>query len=391
MSPGPSLDDLKIHRGPAKSSRWRAPPLLIGGTAALLAIGGAAYALWPAATIPVHVITAEAVASRSGGLDATGYVVARRQATLSAKILGKLVEVNVEEGQKVTSGQIVARLDDSNYAAALRQAQAQAAQAYAGLVDTASIFERYRRLQAQNAVSMDAFESQRLAYDTARTQRDVADTAMALAQSYENDTVIRAPYAGVVTDKAAQIGEIVAPAAAGGGFTRTGIATIVDMSSLEVDVDVSENYIDRVHAGGPASIRLDAYPEWDIPAAVIAVVPTADQSKGTVKVRIAINAKDARILPQMGARVSFLDLGDAAALPHAVRVPRDAVKITGTTGTAGTVYRLNADNTVEARQVRLATTTGNTVTLLSGVSAGDRLAAGDLSRLSDGERINPQL
>ena len=184
----------------------------------------------------------------------------------------------------------------------------------------------------ENAISTDAFEDQRLAYDTALHPASASRTrAVALARSYENDTVIRAPYTGVVTDKVAQLGEIVSPAAAGGGSTRTGIATIVDMDSLEVDVDVSENYIDRVQAGGDAGVRLDAYPEWDIPASVIAVIPTADQAKGTVKVRIAIGAKDSRFLPQMGARVSFLGLPGAA--PHAVRVPPDAVKIAGATGT----------------------------------------------------------
>jgi RND family efflux transporter MFP subunit len=388
MTQEPSLDDLKIHRGHTRPARRRIHLWMIGGIAALLAASGAAYVLRPAPGIAVRIVTAEAVTgSGSGGLDATGYVVARRQATLSAKILGKLTEVNVEEGQKIASGQIVARLDDSNYAAALRQARAQAAQARTSLADAEPIFERYHRLRTQGAISTDAFENQRLAYDAARTQLGVADAAVALAQSYENDTVIRAPYAGVVTDKAAQIGEIVAPAAAGGGFTRTGIATMVDMDSLEVEVDVSENYIDRVHPGGDATVRLDAYPEWDIPASVIAVVPTADQSKGTVKVRIAIHAKDARILPQMGARVSFLGLPGPASISHAVRVPPDAVKIVGATGT---IYRINGRDGIEERQVRVGTRTAGAVTLLSGISPGDRLAAGDLSDLSDGARIRLQ-
>jgi RND family efflux transporter MFP subunit len=386
MTGEPSLDALRIARShpkpPRTRSRWIAWAII-----ALLAAAAAAYTLWPASGVPVHVITAEAASGGGSGLDATGYVVARRQATLSAKILGKLVEVNVEEGQHVEIGQIVARLDDSNYAAALRQAEAQAAQARANLSDQEAIYERYRRLHAENAISTDAFENQRLAYDTARTQLDVADATAALAQTYENDTVIRAPYTGVVTDKAAQIGEIVAPAAAGGGFTRTGIATIVDMDSLEVEVDVSEDYIDRVHPGGEAGIRLDAYPDWNIPGTVIAIIPTADESKGTVKVRIAIHAKDARILPQMGARVAFLGLPGSGAL-HAVRVPADAVKAAGATGT---VYRVLGDNNVEELQVRLGAKTAGTITILSGVAPGDRLAAGNLSQLKDGARIRPAL
>ncbi|HEY4276497.1 MAG TPA: efflux RND transporter periplasmic adaptor subunit [Rhizomicrobium sp.] len=381
------LDDLKIARAPLQTPR-RAPAWLAWGGAVLLGLSAAVYAGWPSPGLPVRIVTAEAVSgSARAGLDATGYVVARRQATLSAKILGKLVEVNVEEGQHIAKGQIVARLDDSNTAASLRQANALAAQARTGLANAEAIFSRYRRLRAQDAISGDAFENQRLAYDTARTQLGVAEAAVALAQSYENDTVILAPFGGVVTEKSAQIGEIVAPAAAGGGFTRTGIATIVDMDSLEVEVDVSENYIDRVRAGSDAHVRLDAYPDWDIPASVIAVVPTADQSKGTVKVRIAISAKDARILPQMGARVTFQGFPGAAETNPAVQVPADAVKIAGSTGT---VYRIaDGGDRVEARQVRVGAQAAGTVTLLAGIAAGDRLAAGDLARLTDGARVRP--
>jgi RND family efflux transporter MFP subunit len=386
MTGGPSLDDLKIARVSSRPAR-RVPAWMLWALLPIPVLSAAMY-FWPSSAIAVRIVTAEAV---SGGarasLDATGYVVARRPATLSAKILGKLVEVNVEEGQHVAKGQVVARLDDSNYAASLRQARALAAQARAGFGNAEAIFARYRRLHAQDAISTDAFENQKLAYDAARTGLGVTDAAVALAQSYENDTVIRAPYSGVVTEKSAQIGEIVAPAAAGGGFTRTGIATIVDMDSLEVEVDVSENYIDRVQPGSDAHVRLDAYPDWEIPASVIAVVPTADQSKGTVKVRIAIAAKDARILPQMGARVAFQGLPDAIGTNRAVQVPADAVKISGA---IGTVYRIVGDgDRVEARQVPVGAQAAGMVTLLSGVSTGERLAAGDLSRLADGARVRP--
>jgi RND family efflux transporter MFP subunit len=376
------LDDLKIRRAPGRVSRMPWKIINVAVVFVLLA-GGTAYLFWPAPGIAVRIATAEAVSGRGGGgLDATGYVVARRQATLSAKILGKLVEVNVEEGQKVASGQIVARLDDSNYAAALRQAQAQAAQARASFADAVPIFERYRRLRAQNAISTDAFENQRLAYDTARTQRDVADAAVTLARSYENDTVIRAPYAGVVTDKAAQIGEIVAPAAAGGGFTRTGIATIVDMDSLEVEVDVSENYIDRVHAGGDTSVRLDAYPDWGIPASVIAVIPTADQSKGTVKVRIAIHAKDSRILPQMGARVAFV----GEQVPREIGVAIPAAAILRREGKQA-VLVIGDNNRVHLRFVKAGPARKEAVLVSVGLAPGERVVLGDVERLRDGSNV----
>ena len=382
MNAGSPLDALRIARAPLQPSR-KTRPWIVWAIGALLALGTGAYAFRPASGIPVHVVTAEALSGGSGGgLDATGYVVARRQATLSAKILGKLVEVNVEEGQHVASGQIVARLDDSNYAAALAQAKAQAVQARANLIDQSAIFERYRTLHGENAISTDAFENQRLAYDTARTQLDVANAAAALAQTYENDTVIRAPYAGVVTDKAAQIGEIVAPAAAGGGFTRTGIATIVDMDSLEVEVDVSEDYIDRVHPGGEAGIRLDAYPDWDIPGTVIAIIPTADESKGTVKVRVAIHVKDARILPQMGARVAFI--ASPPAQGKSVLVPLAAVK-RGDVGAS--LFVVEDDNRVSERPVRLGVVRGKSITVTSGLVAGERIAIGDFRKLRDESKI----
>ena len=251
---------------------------------------------------------------------------ARRTATLSAKIQGKVTEVDFEEGQKVKAGDIVAKLDDSNFLATLRQFQAQARQARTAMENNAPIYTRYQRLQREGAISTDAVENQRTIYDNARTQYDVAVAAVALAEANLRDTLVRAPFDGVVTVKVAQIGEVVAPSGAGGGSTRTGILTIVDMNSLEVLVDVSENYIERVEAGGAATIHLDAYPDWDIPGSVIAIIPTADQSKGTVAVRVRIKTKDSRILPQMAARVSFMTAPEKNAGPVVARVTVRAVR-----------------------------------------------------------------
>lgn len=382
------LNSLKIERKPVQ--RKPASPLAYGAAgAAVIAIAAAAWFFWPDNRIPVQMVTVEAGIGASGGvnLDASGYVVARRKATLSAKILGKVVELNVEEGQNVKEGDVVARLDDSNYAAALRQARAQAVQAKAAFDNITPIYARYRGLQKQGAISTDAVENQHAAYDAARTQYAVAQASVALAQSNQNDTLIRAPFTGVVTDKVAQVGEVVAPAAAGGGSTRTGIATIVDMDSLEVEVDVAENYIERVQVGGDATIHLNAYPEWDIPGSVIAIIPTADQSKGTVKVRVAIRAKDRRILPQMAARVSFMTAPDAAATTQTsprFSVPANAVQ---TSGRTGVIYVIGSEDRIEKRDVALGPQTQQGVTILSGLSAGERLAAGDLSKLKDGDRV----
>jgi RND family efflux transporter MFP subunit len=217
----------------------------------------------------------------------------------------------------------------------------------------------------------------------------VAQAQVALAQSNLRDTVVRAPFSGMVTVKVAQVGEVVAPSAAGGGDTRTGIITIVDMDSLEVQVDVSENYIERVQVGGGATIHLDAFPDWDIPGAVIAIIPTADQSKGTVAVRVAIKSKDPRILPQMAARVSFMTAPDktagAAAAPR-LSVPLNAVIANGKTGT---VFVIN-DDKIEKREVALGLKTAQTITVLSGLSAGDRLAGDNLDKLHDGALVKVQ-
>ena len=258
-------------------------------------------------------------------LDASGYVVARRQATVSAKITGRVAEVLIEEGQKVSAGDIIARLDDSMTRAALEQARAQLAQALASLeaarialADARPIYERNVKQHAAGVISTQAFEDARAAYhaveaDLAVKERavDVARANLAIAERNQEDTIVRAPFDGIVTVKAAQPGEIVSPVSAGGGFTRTGICTIVDMSSLEVEVDVSENFINRVQPGQPAVIRLNAYPDWEIPAEVIAVVPTADRARATVKVRVGFKERDGRILPEMGARVTFRKVPDS--------------------------------------------------------------------------------
>lgn len=253
-------------------------------------------------------------------LDASGYIVAQRQATVSAKTTGRLRDLYIEEGQPVKAGQIVARLDDSNSLAALAVARAQLAQAQASLQaaqvaldDARPIFVRNEQERAAQVISAQDFDAAKNTFDAARSNYAIQQAAVAAARAnlleaerYEDDTIVRAPFSGVITTKAAQPGDIVSPVSAGGGFTQTGICTIVDMDSLEAEVDVSENFIHRVHAGQRALVRLNAYPDWAIPGHVLAIIPTADRSKATVKVRVGFERRDARILPEMGARVSFL-------------------------------------------------------------------------------------
>ena len=196
---------------------------------------------------------------------------------------------------------------------------------------------------------------------------------------------MRAPFAGVVTVKAAQEGETVSPVSAGGGFTRTGIGTIVDMSSLEVEVDVNESFINRVTAGQRVDVRLNAYPDWQIGARVIAIVPTADRAKAAVRVRIGFDAIDERVLPQMGVRVSFLesDAESVAPLPAGVLIPTHAVE---TDGDRGIVYLIRDDH-VERRAVSLGADTPDGRIVQAGLSPGMHLAIAADGVLRDGMRV----
>ena len=292
----------------------------------VLALAGGVVAWWVSRgpRFEVEATTAAPPAAAAGPtaiLQATGYVTARRQATVSAQITGALTQVLIEEGERVTAGQVLARLDDTAQRASLAQSEAQVQAAKAILVENQAQLDQARRdlkrnqdLIGQHLVSQQALETadtqvSTLAAQVASQVRQVelAEAGKRGAQVQLDYTTVRAPFTGVVTAKAAQAGEIVSPISAGGGFTRTGVGTIVDMDSLEIEVDVNESYINRVRANQPAQAVLDAYPDWTIPAHVIAIVPTADRSKATVKVRIGIDQKDPRVLPDMGVRVSFLE------------------------------------------------------------------------------------
>ncbi len=397
------LNQLRIDRTEEPQGEGSGRGMLwVGAVVAVLLLAAGAYWFTRPSGIPIKVATAReiagATASRGAStLDASGYIVARRQATVSSKITGKVMEVLIEEGQRVKKDEVIARLDDSNYRTAFEQSKAQLGQAQAG-VHAAQVafnnarptFERNQKQIAQGVISAQAFDSAKAAYDASETalavsqrSEEVARAVLATAQQNLYDTVIRAPYAGVVTVRAAQAGEIVSPMSAGGGFTRTGIGTIVDMDSLELEVDVSENFINRVKPKQPASVKLNAYPDLEIPAEVIAVIPTADRAKATVKVRIGFKVKDERILPEMGARVSFLDdsppSSNTASVAPAVVVPAEAVQGTGDTG----VVFIVSDDKVERRAVRLGAKTNDGQIVLAGVTSGTKVAVGDLSLLTD--------
>jgi RND family efflux transporter MFP subunit len=266
------------------------------------------------------------VVAASSVLDASGYVVARRQATVSSKLTGKVQEVLVEEGMRVEQGQVVARLDDTTQRARLDLANAQVVAAKAALAETEAQLraarlarDRLRDLATRKLTSAASLDTAEADYDslaarleTGRENVKVAARNVALAQDAVDNMIIRAPFAGMVVSKNAQPGEMISPVSAGGGFTRTGICTIVDMDSLEIEVDVNEAYIQRVVPGQRVSAMLDAYTAWQIPAEVIAIVPTADRQKATVRVRIGFLERDSRVLRDMGAKVAFLGLESPA-------------------------------------------------------------------------------
>ena len=375
---------------------------------AFVAAGGAAW--WWFTGRPVEVRTAAAIAPGSvdaavGGaiLQATGYVTARRQATVSTQITGTLTQVLIEEGDVVKQGQVIARLEDSGLRAALGTAeaqvqvtQAQVAQAQAQLAQAQADLARQEELVKSGWISPQAAEQSRTAVKTASAQVQAAqrqsEGARANLQQAKVNfdyTVVRAPFAGVVTEKAAQVGEIVSPLSAGGGFTRTGVGTIVDMDSLEIDVDVNEAYIGQVLPGMPAQSVLDAYPDWKIASHVIAIVPNADKGKATVKVRVALEQKDARVVPNMAARVSFLppkaaEGAKAAAPPKGALLPPES--IVQRDGKA--MVFVVAEGQARARAVTVSPQDVGTMKLVSeGVKPGERVVLAPPAELRDGAAV----
>jgi len=396
------LAALRIEREPERTgfARW----IVWTGLLILLAALGLAGWRWVTRERPVEVqvatVSVRAAGTQAAVLNASGYVTARRRATVSSKITGKVVEVDVEEGKNVVQGQVLARLDDSTPQAALALAEAQAEAARRGLrenevrLDQARLAERRAaQLLQDRIVSQSQLDQAKADADSIdahiaalKEQIRVAERQIEVQQTDLTNYVIRAPFSGVAISKDAQPGEMVSPVSAGGGFTRTGICTIVDMHSLEIEVDVNESYISRVKPGQDVDAVLDAYPDWHIPAHVITLVPTADRQKATVLVRLGFKQLDPRILPDMAIKVTFLrEAGDttaAAAQPTAL-VPRPAIKTLGADNFAFVVR----GDVVERRAVRLGGTDGDRVEVLAGLQSGDRVVLSPPPTLADGSKV----
>jgi RND family efflux transporter MFP subunit len=348
--------------------------------------------------VPVQTALIEAPAGAADGavLNASGYVVARRLATVSSKVTGRVTEVLFEEGTSVKEGQVLARLDPATaraeYAVArssLEAARRNLREIEVRLEDARRTFARNqslveRKLVAQSA--LDASEADVAALgarlSAARADVDVAQSRLSLSAQGLDDLEIRAPFAGVVISKDAQPGETVSPVSAGGGFTRTGIATIVDMDSREIEVDVNEAYINRVHDDQRVEAVLDAYPDWTIPGRVISIVPTADRQKATVRVRIAFDELDPRILPDMGIKVRFLE--EATAGPRgSPTMPERAVVRDGESTFAWVVR----DGRVERRAVKIGEARDGNVPVLQGLAGGEAVVLDAPRRLRDGAAV----
>lgn len=395
-----SLDQLRIDRTTDTETTSRKAVWIAVAVAAIVLLAAIGWLVQrpDAPTVKVAMATAVATNTRASILNATGYVTARRQATVSSKVTGKVIDVLIEEGMQVREGQILARLDPSTPGAAFRLAQAQAEAARSNLEEIRVRLEEARtelrrvtNLAAERVISqseVDRAQAQVNALNARlvaqRGELAVAQRNVQLQRQDVDDTVIRAPFAGVVVSKNAQPGEMISPMSAG-GFTRTGIGTIVDMNSLEVEVDVNEAYINRVTPGQPVVAVLDAYPDWQIPAHVITPIPTADRQKATVKVRIGFDQRDPRILPDMGVKVSFIasDQQRAQGGATSVAVPRGAIRRDGEQD----IVLVVRDGKVERRAVRVAGADGERVVLQSGVSSGEAVVIEGPPALVDGQRV----
>jgi len=398
---------LKIDRSVATPSGSGRLWLLVPAALIVLLAGWWLLLRPSAGSVLVETDTARrppSIAAASSVLDASGYVVARREATVSSKLTGKVEEILVEEGMRVEKDQIVAKLDDATQQAQVALANARVVAARAALAETqaqlrAARLERDRlrdlaQRQLASASSLDAaeagFDALAARLETGRENVKVAEKSRALAQDAVDNMTIRAPFGGMVVSKNAQPGEMISPVSAGGGFTRTGICTIVDMDSLEIEVDVNEAYIQRVAAGQRVSATLDAYPDWQIPAEVIAIVPTADRQKATVRVRIGFLERDERVLRDMGTKVAFLGAQVPAELAQqvdGVMIVREALL---SDAEGDFVWRVR-DGFVEKRSVTIGGSRDrDRVLITNGLATGDRVVSSSEAALGAGQKVRTE-
>jgi RND family efflux transporter MFP subunit len=393
----PDLSALRIDERARRAPRRVGRRAAAVGLVVLLALAVGLFVLLRDRPPEVEVAAVRAdKGGRAALLNASGYVTPRQRATIAAKITARVNEIYVDEGMQVEPGQVLARLDDSDARARLISAQAERAATAATLGDLHVNLENaereLRRIEAlwdKQLVAEQNRDQARMAVDSfkarivlAREQVAAAEARVKVAQQDLDNCTVRAPFGGIVVSKDAQRGEMVSPVSAGGGFTRTGIATIVDMASLEIEVDVNESYIARVKTSQPVTAVLDAYPDWQIPAKVRTVIPTADRQKATVKVRATFDRLDPRILPDMGVKVTFL--GEESA-PSAARVLVSRAALVDEGGT--TAVFVHRDGKVERRAVRVGQARGNDQEVIAGLSDGEQVVTTGAKQLRDGQSV----
>jgi RND family efflux transporter MFP subunit len=399
------LGSLRIHEGQRKGSKLgKGLAIFFGGLVILAGIAGGVYAFWNQKPL-VEVTTVHkpvGAGGREALLNASGYVTPRRRATIAAKITGRVTGVFFDEGTRVQEGQLLATLDDSDVQKALSSSKADRDSAEAAIADLQvqlrnAQIELHRADQLQKAgvqtqeqldtASMNA-DSLKAKIDLAKAQVAGSQARIQEAQQAVDNCTIKAPFSGVVVSKDAQVGEMVSPISAGGGFTRTGIATIVDMNSNEIEVDVNESYIARVKDGQHVTAILDAYPDWEIPSHVRTIIPTADRQKATVKVRISFDKLDPRILPDMGIKVTFLgeerkEQPGAKAAVAMPLIPQSAVRDDG----GKKIVFLVKDDRLERRAVTLGSTRGSDTEVVAGLVIGDTVVVNGPTDLRDGQTV----
>jgi HlyD family secretion protein len=399
------LGSLRIHEGQRKGNKvGKGLAIFFGGLVILAGIAGGVYAFWNQKPL-VEVTTVHkpvGAGGREALLNASGYVTPRRRATIAAKITGRVTGVFFDEGTRVQEGQLLATLDDSDVQKALTSSKADRDSAEAAIADLQvqlrnAQIELHRADQLQKAgvqtqeqldtASMNA-DSLKAKIDLAKAQVAGSQARIQEAQQAVDNCTIKAPFSGIVVSKDAQVGEMVSPISAGGGFTRTGIATIVDMNSNEIEVDVNESYIARVKDGQHVTAILDAYPDWEIPSHVRTIIPTADRQKATVKVRISFDKLDPRILPDMGIKVTFLgeerkeEPGAKAAVAMPL-IPQSAVRDDG----GKKVVFLVKDDRLERRAITLGGTRGSDTEVVAGLVVGDTVVVNGPADLHDGQTV----
>jgi len=389
------IDDHKRTRAKTGKRIGIAFAILLGA----LVVTGGVYAYMHQKPLVDVIVVQKAVEGPQALLNASGYVTPQRRATVAAKITGRVTGVFFEEGMYVHQGFVLATLDDSDLQKALASARADHDATEASIADlevqvkNANIqLHRAQELQAAGVQTQEALDNARMAADSlkakiavAKEQVTASSARIQEAQQAVDNCTIRAPFDGVIVSKDAQVGEMVSPISAGGGFTRTGIATIVDMASNEIEVDVNENYIARVKPGQDVTAVLDAYPDWQIPAHVHMIIPTADRQKATVTVRIKFKKLDPKILPDMGVKVSFMgeEPKISETAPLAIAVPQNALR-----DDAGqkVVYLLKGDH-VERRAVKVGANRGSDTEILAGLGSGDTIVVNGPADLHDGETV----